>query len=178
MSSDAHRTISARLSSRHPSSPRRSAFPAILLLTLPALILFAPALRAQSVPPALASPPAGPPESGPHGEKLPGMPRFHDPAPYDFDEHTGYQQIFDTKSLAGWDADPTIWRVENDLMVGETTEGHPRGNNYIVYRGRQSPRLRPQAPNENRKRRRRRHSIPQPHRRPLDTPPARRPAAL
>jgi hypothetical protein len=63
------------------------------------------------------------------------MPKFHDPAPYDFEEHTGYKQIFDTKSLDGWDADPSIWRVDNGVMVGETLEGKPRGNNYIVYRG-------------------------------------------
>jgi hypothetical protein len=63
------------------------------------------------------------------------MPKFHDPAPYDIDEHTGYKQIFDGKSFDGWDADPTIWRVENGLMVGETLEGKPKGNNYIVYRG-------------------------------------------
>jgi hypothetical protein len=63
------------------------------------------------------------------------MPKFHDPAPYDINDHTGYKQIFDGKSLNGWDADTTIWRVEDSLMVGETLEGKPRGNNYIVYRG-------------------------------------------
>ena len=63
------------------------------------------------------------------------MPKFHDPAPYDINEHTGYKQIFDGKSFAGWDADTSIWRVENGLMIGETLEGKPKGNNYIVYRG-------------------------------------------
>jgi len=92
-------------------------------------------LSGQSVPPALVSPPAGPPEPGPHGEKLIGMPKFHDPAPYDINEHTGYTQIFDGKSLNGWDADPSVWRVEEGTMVGETLEAKPRGNNYIVYRG-------------------------------------------
>ena len=101
----------------------------ILLLALPA------ALTAQSVPPALESPPWGPPHIGSNGEKLPGMPKFHQPAPYDIDEHTGYKQIFDGQSFSGWDADPKIWRVESGLMVGETLEGKPQGNNYIVYRG-------------------------------------------
>ncbi|MFL6446841.1 MAG: DUF1080 domain-containing protein [Bryobacteraceae bacterium] len=87
------------------------------------------------MPPALESPPARPPQIGPHGEKLPGMPKFHDPAPYDIDEHTGFKQIFDGKSFTGWDADPGIWRVEDGVMVGETLEGHPKGNNYIVYLG-------------------------------------------
>src|SRR5215471_11953654 len=99
------------------------------------LLAFASALGAQSVPPAVASPAARPPVMGPHGEKLIGMPKFHDPAPYDIDEHTGYKQIFDGKSFAGWDADTRIWRVEDGIMVGETHEGKPAGNNYIVYRG-------------------------------------------
>ena len=92
-------------------------------------------LAAQSVPSALESPAAGPPQTGSHGEKLIGMPKFHVPAPYDIDEHTGYKQIFDGRSFTGWDADPSIWRVEGGVMVGETFEGKPKGNNYIVYRG-------------------------------------------
>jgi hypothetical protein len=92
-------------------------------------------LFAQSVPPALESPPWGPPIIGPNGEKLTGMPKFHEPAPYDIDEHTGYSQIFDGKTLDGWDADTSIWRVEGGDMVGEIPADKPRGNNYIVYRG-------------------------------------------
>jgi hypothetical protein len=104
--------------------------------TLSAFFLAFPIkLSAQSVPPALVSPPAGPPGTGSNGERLVGMPKFHDPAPYDINEHTGYKQIFDGKSLDGWDADTSIWRVEDGNMVGETLEGKPKGNNYIVYSG-------------------------------------------
>ena len=104
--------------------------------TLSAFLFALPAkLSGQSVPPALVSPPVGPPETGSNGEKLVGMPKFHDPAPYDINEHTGYKQIFDGKSLDGWDADTSIWRVEDGIMVGETLAGKPKGNNYIVYRG-------------------------------------------
>ena len=109
-----------------------------LLFTGAAVCIFAATLTsmaAQSVPPALVSPPARPPMSGSDGNQLIGMPKFHDPAPYDIDEHTGYKQIFDGKSLNGWDADSSIWQVEDGNMVGETLEGKPRGNNYIVYRG-------------------------------------------
>jgi hypothetical protein len=106
----------------------------IAALSVPFLALSAN-LLAQSVPPALVSPAARPPQMGPNGEKLVGMPKFHDPAPYDIDEHTGYKQIFDGKSLSGWDADPGIWRVEAGVMVGETFEGKSKGNNYIVYHG-------------------------------------------
>ncbi len=92
-------------------------------------------IYAQAVPPALESQPAGPPQTGSQGQKLIGMPKFHDPAPYTFDDHGGFKQIFDGKSFAGWDADTTIWRVDDGLMVGETLQGKPKGNNYIVYRG-------------------------------------------
>jgi hypothetical protein len=92
-------------------------------------------LMAQSVPPALVSPPVGDPKPGPNGVMLPGMPKFHPPLPYDIDDHTGYTQIFDGKSFTGWDADTSIWRIEDGLMIGETLEGKPKGNNYIVYRG-------------------------------------------
>ncbi len=120
------------------SASYRSRIRFVCQILLPAAVVFltlALALTAQTVPPALESPAAGPPSTGPHGEKLPGMPKFHDPAPYDIDEHTGFEEIFDGKSFSGWDADTTIWRVENGVMVGETLEGKPKGNNYIVYRG-------------------------------------------
>src|SRR5579862_8027962 len=98
------------ISNQRPSfSVHRFCLLAIVPLGL--LIALPTVLQSQSVPRSLESPPAQPPQTGPHGEKLPGMPKFHDPAPYDFDEHTGYRQIFDTKSLAGWDAAPTIWHV-------------------------------------------------------------------
>jgi hypothetical protein len=86
----------------------------VLFVALPA------ALAGQSVPPAL--------------ESRPGR-LYHEPAPYDIDEHTGFKQIFDGKSFTGWDADTSIWRVEDGIMVGETFEGKLHGNNYIVYRG-------------------------------------------
>jgi len=117
----------------YPRFIRQSVLP---VATLGISFLSVPvALMAQTVPPALESPAARPPQVGPNGEKLIGMPKFHDPAPYNIDEHTGYNQIFDGRSFTGWDADPNIWRVEDGVMVGETLADHPRGNNYIVYRG-------------------------------------------
>jgi hypothetical protein len=109
---------------------------------LPAAALFITSLLhaqvsyAQTVPPQLEAPPVRPPVAGPDGKTLPGMPKFHDSAPYSIDDHPGYQQIFDGKTFTGWDADPSIWRVDPDgIMVGETLEGKPKGNNYIVYEG-------------------------------------------
>jgi hypothetical protein len=75
-----------------------------LSLELAALGVFSMALPvaliAQAVPPALESPGRAT-TNRPHGEKLMGMPKFYDPASYAIDEHTGYQPIFDGKTLAG-----------------------------------------------------------------------------
>lgn len=60
---------------------------------------------------------------------------FHEPRPMDFDDHTGYVQIFDGSDLKGWDGDPSIWRVEDGAIVGESTAEKPVGNSYIAYRG-------------------------------------------
>ena len=67
-----------------------------------------------------------------------GMPvnfPYSEPDPIDFDDHTGYVQIFDGVSLKGWDGDPTIWRVEDGAIVGEHPKDKPLGNTYIAYRG-------------------------------------------
>ncbi len=51
-------------------------------------------------------------------------------------EETGFQQIFDGKSLNGWDCDPDFWRVENGVIVGETKAGHqPKQNIFCVWKG-------------------------------------------
>ena len=42
------------------------------------------------------------------------------PSALDGDE-PGFQPIFDGKTLAGWEGDPTYWRAENGSLVGEIT---------------------------------------------------------
>jgi len=54
------------------------------------------------------------------------------------DDHTGFTQIFDGKTLKGWDGNPDFWRAENDSIVGETTEAKPlpnRLNTFLIWRG-------------------------------------------
>jgi hypothetical protein len=49
---------------------------------------------------------------------------------------TGFKEIFDGKSLAGWDCDPNFWRVENGAMVGETQADHqPKQNIFCIWKG-------------------------------------------
>jgi hypothetical protein len=51
-------------------------------------------------------------------------------------QETGFQSIFDGKSLAGWDGDPGFWRVEGGALVGQTsTEKQPEQNTFLIWRG-------------------------------------------
>lgn len=55
------------------------------------------------------------------------------PAP---DDETGFESIFDGKTLDGWEGDPTYWRVENGSLVGEVTpETLLKRNSFIIWRG-------------------------------------------
>lgn len=48
----------------------------------------------------------------------------------------GFVQIFDGKTLNGWEADPTYWRVENGNLVGEITPSTLlKTNNFIIWQG-------------------------------------------
>jgi hypothetical protein len=52
------------------------------------------------------------------------------------DDHTGFESIFDGKSLKGWDGDPAFWRVENETIVGESTAEKPlKVNTFLIWRG-------------------------------------------
>lgn len=61
--------------------------------------------------------------------------RFREPDPLDFDEHSGFVQIFDGQTLRNWVGDPQLWRVEDGAIVGETQKGYPHNNSYISYHG-------------------------------------------
>jgi len=57
------------------------------------------------------------------------------PEPITGDE-PGFQVIFDGKTLAGWEGNPTYWRVENGALVGEITPATViKSNTFIIWRG-------------------------------------------
>lgn len=66
----------------------------------------------------------------------PYVPRQSDrPQPIEGDE-PGFKSIFDGQSLAGWEGNPTYWRVENGSLVGEITpETVIKSNTFIIWRG-------------------------------------------
>ena len=51
-------------------------------------------------------------------------------------DESGFVQIFDSKTLAGWAGDTNYWRVENGALVGEITPANLlKVNSFIVWRG-------------------------------------------
>ncbi|HUS06510.1 MAG TPA: DUF1080 domain-containing protein [Bryobacteraceae bacterium] len=51
-------------------------------------------------------------------------------------EESGFQQIFDGKSLKNWDCDPGFWRVEGGAIVGETkADRQPKQNIFCIWTG-------------------------------------------
>ena len=78
---------------------------------------------------ALAQAPAAPQPGTP-----PVRSQFHEPAAMDFSDHTGFTQIFDGQSLADWNGDPSVWRVENGAIVGESSKDNFVTNAYIWRR--------------------------------------------
>ena len=50
-------------------------------------------------------------------------------------DDSGFEQIFDGKSLDGWDGDPVYWRVENGSIIGEITpETILERNTFLIWR--------------------------------------------
>jgi hypothetical protein len=48
----------------------------------------------------------------------------------------GFKPLFDGKTLEGWDGNPKLWRVEDGVIVGETTKENPtQGNTFLIWRG-------------------------------------------
>lgn len=51
-------------------------------------------------------------------------------------EDDGFVQLFDGKTLEGWEGDPTYWRAENGSLVGEVTPNTLlKSNTFIVWQG-------------------------------------------
>jgi len=62
-------------------------------------------------------------------------PRYVEPTPINLDEHTGWQSMFDGKSLKGWDGPTDVWRVENGDIVASSTIANPSGSTYLIWEG-------------------------------------------
>ena len=85
---------------------------------------------AQQNPPPNQQNPQGPPRGGPG--RGPGIEALA------MDDHTGFEAIFDGKTLKGWDGDPQFWRVEEGTIIGESTTDKPvKVNTFLIWRNKQ-----------------------------------------
>ena len=56
--------------------------------------------------------------------------------PLAMDDQTGFQPIFDGKTLTGWDGDPAFWKAADGAIVGQSTpENAVKENTFIIWRG-------------------------------------------
>jgi hypothetical protein len=60
---------------------------------------------------------------------------FVQPEPINFNDHDGWIQIFDGKTLNGWDGRSDIWHVEDGALVAESSPEHPSGTTNIIWSG-------------------------------------------
>lgn len=60
---------------------------------------------------------------------------FTQPEPIDFEDHAGWQSIFDGATLKNWDGSTDVWRVENGAIVGESSPEKPAGTTYVIWQG-------------------------------------------
>jgi len=56
------------------------------------------------------------------------------PEPLDTNDHTGWTQIFDGRTLTGWDGNPEVWKVDDGAVVAESTASRRVGTTYLIWR--------------------------------------------
>jgi hypothetical protein len=85
-----------------------------------------------------------PPTTGQNAPPAPGAGRgrgFREPDPIDFDDRTGYTEMFDGTTLNGWDGNPDVWKVVDGDIVGQRAippEGTPTTGfrqTFLVWQG-------------------------------------------
>jgi hypothetical protein len=58
------------------------------------------------------------------------------PAPLAIDDRTGFEPIFDGKSLNNWDGDTAFWKAVDGSIVGESTAENPvKENTFLIWKG-------------------------------------------
>ena len=78
------------------------------------------------------------------------------PEPVDYNDRTGWTQIFDGKTLNNWDGNPEVWKVEDGAIVAEHWPERRVGDHLHHLARRRAGRLRVEARGQGRLRRARR----------------------
>lgn len=98
--------------------------------------LVAAALLTFSFAAAQQGPPPQGGQGGPPGRPGGGQGRGPGIEALAADDRTGFEPIFDGKTLKGWDGDSQFWRVENETIIGESTAEKPvKLNTFLIWRG-------------------------------------------
>lgn len=51
-------------------------------------------------------------------------------------DEVAFKEIFDGKTLAGWDGNPELWQVVDGVIVGETHDSSPlKKNEFLIWKG-------------------------------------------
>jgi hypothetical protein len=116
------------------SSSRRTAVAAALLVGVVTISLV---LAHAQQPGGPGGPGLGGPGGGPGGPGGPGGGPGGGRAPMtvNFEDHTGFKEIFDGKTLNNWDGTPDLWSVQNGEIVGLACPDKPAGTTFLIYKG-------------------------------------------
>lgn len=57
------------------------------------------------------------------------------PEPDDANDHAGWTQIFNGRTLDGWDGNPDVWSVADGAITAESTAARRVGSTFIIWRG-------------------------------------------
>lgn len=122
-----------------PDGSRSEFMETALQDTLPPMTVMAPGAPAPPILPKTPGVLPWPDSSTPPSTPRPGPPaaggRYIEPDPINFNEHTGWIQMFDGVSLKGWDGPTDLWRVENGMIVVESKSNPPTGPTYLLWQG-------------------------------------------
>jgi hypothetical protein len=101
-------------------------------VTALALVVATVTVVAQQAPPQPAPAPQGQGQPGGQGR---GGGRGG-PTPLALDDHTGFEPIFDGKSLNNWEGDKAFWKAVEGSIVGESTADNPvKENTFLIWKG-------------------------------------------
>ncbi len=56
-------------------------------------------------------------------------------APYNYNDNTGFQSLFDGATLNGWEGAPGMWDIKDGAIHIDTACEHPTGTTYIYWKG-------------------------------------------
>jgi len=82
-----------------------------------------------------SAPASGASQQGRAGGAAAGGGRYVDASPIDFNDHAGWEPLFDGATLKGWDGPADLWHVENGAIVVRSKAEPPTGPTYLIWEG-------------------------------------------